>query len=569
MKHSALKRQNLIQLILTIVIVVLAAFISGKAFFRIDLTSEHRFTLSSETKVILKKLDDVVFVKVYLDGDMPAGFKKLRTAIKEDLDEFRIYGKENIQYQFINPSESPDKKKRDKIYRELVEKGVKPTNIQLHDKEGGASERILFPGVLLSYNGIEIPVNLLKNNVILSPDENLNNSVQGIEYEIIRAINNLTNKKVDKIAFLEGHGELNELQVADISHELANFFEVDRGIINGKSGVLDSYKAVIVAKPSKSFTEQDKYVLDQYIMNGGKVLWLIDEVNVNADSLAGGSTFAVINNLNIEDQLFTYGVRINPNLIQDVQCNVIPINTALAGNPAKWTPSPWLYFPLVAPMVGHPVTRNLNLLFARYANEIDTLKGNGEVRHTVLLKTSAYTKLVNAPLFISLEEIRHTPAQKDFNKSGIPVAVLLEGRVTSVFKDRPVGSIIPGAEKTFKELSMPTSMIVVSDGDLIANDVRMTANGPVESALGYDKYTRQTFGNKDFIVNAINYLTETNGLMSLRSKEFKLRILNKAKIREEKLKWELINTIVPVLLLMIFGMYYHFARKRRYAAVKN
>lgn len=569
MNKFELKKQHIFQGTLIILILLLIGFISNKAFFRIDLTSEHRFTLSKETKTILKKLDDVIYVKVYLEGDMPAGFKRLHNAIKENLDEFRVLAKENIQYQFINPSESSDVKIRNKVYAEIYEKGLKPTNIQAHDKEGGATEKILFPGALVTYNGIEISVGFLKNNVALSPEENLNNSIQTIEYELVRAINSLTNKKTDKIAFLEGQGELNELQVGDISRELSNYYQVDRGTINGKPGILDAYKAIIVAKPSKPFIEADKYVLDQYLMHGGKVLWLIDEVNVNTDSLVNGSTFGVVNPLNIDDQLFTYGVRVNPNLIQDVECNVIPINTAIAGNTPKWTPSPWLYFPLIAPTVDHPISRSLNLILAKYANQIDTLKGNGKVHNTVLLKTSSFTHLVNAPVFISLDEIRHTPARKDFNKSGVPVAVLLEGQFSSAFIGRPLSNANSGTNAKFQSLSMPTSMIIVSDGDIIANEIRVTANGSVESPLGYDKYTKQTFGNKEFILNAVNYLLDANGLMNLRSKEYKLRILDKTKLKDEKLKWELINTIVPVLLLLGFGLLYHFMRKRKYSGIAN
>ena len=565
MKKTEIRKQHIIQLAFSLVILVLIAFISTKIFFRVDLTSERRYTLSTETKTVLEKLDDIVYVKVYLEGDLPVGFKKLHNAIRETLDEFRVYAKDNLQYEFINPSESDDPKVRNKVFAEIYKKGVRPTNIQSRDKEGGASEKIIVPGALVTYKGIEVPVGFLKNNISLTSDENLNNSAQTIEYELIKTISNLTNKKVDKIAFLEGQGELDTMEVQDITIELGNYFQVDRGAINGKPGVLDNYKAIIIARPTKRFTEQDKFVLDQYIMNGGKALWFIDEVNMNTDSLAKGSTFAFINNLNIDDQLFTYGVRVNPNIVQDIQSNMIPINAGVVGEQPRWVPTPWLYYPLISPLVDHPISRNLNLVWAKYASQIDTVGGNQKVKKTFLLKTSVYTRLVNAPAYISLEEVRRNPVRSEFNKSNLPIAVLLEGRFPSVYRNRLIKNIIPGAEANYKAESVPTKMIIVADGDMIANDVHTTANGPMITALGYDKYTRQTFGNKDFIVNAVNYLTDETGLMSLRAKEFKLRLLNKARIRDERFKWQVINTLLPVLLLICFGFYYNYSRKKKYS----
>lgn len=565
MDKNKLISQHVLQLIFSVIIIILVSYISSRAFFRIDLTSEHRYTLSKETKNILKKLDDVVFIKIYLDGEMPVGFKKLRNSIKEYLDEFRVYGKTKLQYQFINPSESQDKATRDKIFEELYNKGLKPSEIKAFDKEGGSVTKLVFPGAVISYNGVELPVNFLHNNTLLSAEENLNNASQTIEYEIISSIKSLTDKKVDKIAFLEGQGELKEWSVKDIARELSKYFQVDRGAINGTPGILDPYKVVVIARPSSPFNEPDKLVIDQYIMHGGKVIWFLDEVNVNLDSLASGSTFAYINNLNIDDQLFTYGVRINPNLLQDIQCSLIPVNTALAGDNPKWTLVPWLYYPLFSPIVEHPVTRNLNLVLARFPSPIDTVGGSSSVKKTFLLRSSQYAKLINVPVFISLSEIKKTPVREEFNKSNVPVAVLLEGRFQSVFRNRSVNSVISNSAERFLPISSPTKMIVIANGDMIANDVRMTANGPEESPLGYDKYTRQTYGNKDFIVNAINYLADETGLSSLRAKDFKLRILNKELISKEKLKWQLINTLLPVILVIFLGLFYTFLRKRKYA----
>ncbi len=565
MKQSSVRKQLIIQFTFSVIILAFAAFISAKVYFRIDLTTEKRYTLSVETKTILKNLDDIVYVKVYLDGDLPVGFKKLRNSIRETLDEFRIYGKENVQYQFVNPSENTDPKIRNKQYADIYSKGLKPINIQAKDKEGGASEKTIFPGAIISYKGLEIPISLLKNNVALSAEENLNNSMQGVEYELIKAIFNISNKNVEKIAFLEGHGELNEMEVGDVTRELSNSYQVDRGTIENDMHILDQYKAVIIAKPTKPFSEKDKYVLDQYLMHGGKLIWFVSSVNVNTDSLANGATFGFINDLQIDDQLFTYGIRLNPNLVQDIQCNALPVNTSPTNSQPKWMPAPWLYYPLISPLVDHPISRNLDMIWARYASEIDTVGGNNTTKKTCILRTSRFSKTVSAPLYINLQDIKRTPKQTEFNKPNMPIAILVEGKFQSVFRNRLIKNILQGAETNFAAESAPTKMVVVSDGNMLANDVRVTAKGPMVSALGYDKFTRQTFGNKDFVVNIVNYLTDETNLMSLRSKELKLRILDKPRILEERVKWQIINTLLPVVLIVLFGLYYNYWRKKKYA----
>lgn len=559
-----IRKSQLIEIGLVLIIILLLWLIGAKAFFRVDLTSEKRYTLSTETKKVLKALPDVVYVKIYLEGELPAGFKKFRNSIKETLDEFRVYAGENLQYEFVNPSENPNPKIRNRVFEELVEKGLRPTNVMVRTEEGENSQKLLFPGAVISYKGTELPVNLLKNNVGISGEENLNNSFQTLEYELIKPIYNLSSQKLDKIAFLEGQGELNDYQVADITKELANSFQVDRGSINGKPGCLDGYKAIIVARPVLPFKEEDKLVLDQYIMNGGKVLWLVDPVNVNLDSLANGSSLALSNSINLDDQLFTYGARLNQNLVQDAQCNVIPINTAVKGSPAQFTPTPWMYYPLFSPVEELPITKGLNMIFSKFPGTIDTVGANGKIKKTPLLKTSNYTRLVNVPVFISLEETKRTPKPAEFNAGSKTVALLLEGQFPSVFRNRVASSIIPGYAAEIKKESVLTKMIVIADGDLIENEILMTPKGPVTGILGYDKYTRQTFGNKDFLLNCVQYLTDEAGLMSLRAKEFKLRLLDKQRIRQEKTKWQLVNTILPVLLVILFGLYYNRNRISRY-----
>ncbi len=559
------KINHIIRLAALILIIFLAAYILSFYNFRIDLTSEKRYTLSPVTKSILKELDDVVYVKVYLEGELNIPFKKFQRRIREMLEEFKVQARDNLEYEFINPMADNDPKMQNKIFNELYNKGLKPSNILTKDKEGGTSEKIVFPGALLVYRGTEIPVNFLKNNPALSAEENINNSVQSIEYELISKIRSLTSKATEKVAFIEGHGELNEFEVGDITRELANYFQVDRGVINGQPGILNDYKAIIVAKPTQRFSERDKFVIDQYIMNGGIVLWFIDAVNASLDSLNNGSTIALAYDLNIDDLLFRYGIRINPVLIKDLRCNFIPVNVALAGSPAKFVPSPWLYYPLLIPLQTNPVTRNINPVEARFAGSIDTLEARKNIKKTVLLKTSEYSTQVKVPVLISLEEIKQEPQKNEYQSPGFEVAVLLEGKFESAFRNRMLGNYFPEGVPEFSGIGKDTRMLVVADGDVIRNDIRMTPQGTLISPLGFDKYTQQTFGNKDFIMNAINYLTDQKGLIYLRSRDFKLRLLDKSKISEQRLKWQLINLIVPVLLVVLSGLTFTIYRKKKYA----
>ena len=327
---------------------------------RVDLTEDKRYTLSEPTRKVLSDIKNDIFVQVYLDGEMPIPFKRLKRTVREMLDEFRIASGRKIDYDFINPSEGNDAEERNARYQSLAGKGLNPVDLQAGDAEGGSSQKIIFPGMIVNYNGIEVPVNFLKNNQSVSAEVNLLHSEEGLEYEMIQTIATLSSDTIYKVAFLEGQNEIPEVEVADITFNLAKFFTIDRGTIGGKPGVLDGYAAVVVAGPEKEFTENDKFVLDQYIMSGGKVVWLIDEVKVNTDSLVYGETAALYRPLNIEDQLFRYGARINPTLVQDLECVMIRLTLMSGGNTSAGCSGTWLYFPKLAPAPGHPVTRNLN-----------------------------------------------------------------------------------------------------------------------------------------------------------------------------------------------------------------
>jgi len=559
------KKQNITQLFVAVISIIVISYISSIVYWRIDLTSEKRFTLSNVSKNTLKSLNDIVYIKIYLDGDMPIGFQRMQKSLKETLDEFRIISKENIQYEFINPSESTNQKVRDALYKDLFSKGLSPTNIQVRDKEGGNTQKIIYPGAIITFKGKEIAVNLLHNNPALSGDENINLSIQNFEFNFIDAIIKLSTEKLPKLAFLLGHGELDQYETGDIDKSLSEYYDTYRVEINGDITALDPYKVVIIAGPKKPLPEADKLVIDQYIMKGGKVLWFIDPVTVNVDSLSKGeTTLAFLNQHNLDDQLFRYGVRLYPSLIQDIQCAYIPVNTSLSGQQPKFVSAPWVYYPLLSSMAKNPISRNLNMIKAQFISPIDTVGGDGKLKKTVLLTTSPYSRTLNVPLLVSLSEIDRSPLQREFNRSNIPVALLVEGTFESAFNNRPLSKYNHGKAFEFRSSSQFNRMIVVSDADIIRNEVRAAADGAYISPLGFDRYTKQTFGNKDLVMNMVKYLDDDIGLMSLRTRDFKLRMLDKKRIIESRFAWQLFNILVPSALLIIGGLVWLFIRKRKY-----
>ncbi|MBK9388992.1 MAG: gliding motility-associated ABC transporter substrate-binding protein GldG [Bacteroidetes bacterium] len=544
--------------------VILAASAVSVINLRLDLTEDKRYTLSDPTRDILEGIKNDIFIQVYLDGEIPIPLKRLRRSVREILDEFRLASGSKIDYEFINPSDASDVKEREKQYQYLLAKGLVPINIQASDQEGGSTRKIIFPGMLINYNGIEVPVNFLKNNQSVSSEQNILHSVEGLEYELIQTISTITADTIYKIAFIEGQDEIPEIETADITMSLAKYFTVDRGVIGGKPGILDGYSAVIIAGPEKEFSEADKLVLDQYIMQGGKVLWLFEEVSVNADSLVYGSTVGLYRPLNLEDLLFRYGVRVNPVVVQDISSQVIRLMVMSGGQRQQVVPAPWVYYPLLMPAVDHPVTRNINRVKSEFANTIDTVGLDDSIRKKVLLHTSQFSRTLSPPMMISLKEAETIPEKEAFSKKDMPVAVLLEGVFSSAFVNRPVNKITEGQDFVFRKESPATKMIVIADADIIRNEVRRTGTEEMPLTLGQDKYTGELYGNKDFLLNCLNWMVDDKGIMELRSRELKLRLLNSSLVKNEKLKWQLINTLGPVLIVLLAGFAFTWLRRRKY-----
>lgn len=557
------KKRDLTALGLAVVIILLFNFVGSFVFHRFDLTSEKRYTLSDATKKLLSEINDVVYVKVYLDGEFPAGFKRLRNETKEMLDEFRAYSNDNIEYEFIDPSVSDNKKQQNEIYKQLYDKGLEPTNLEVKE-ESGTTQQIIWPAALVTYKGRELPWQLLKTQMGQSSEGQLNNSIQALEYEFASVVRNLSTAIRPQIGFIEGHGELDTLETYDIAAALSDFYIVKRVEINQQLRALDGLKAIVIAKPDTTFSDQDKFIIDQFIMKGGKVLWVFDPLYTPVDSLSRrGNTVAIPYELGIDKMLYKYGVRVNDKMLLDVQCSAIPINKALKGQQPRFELMPWIFSPLLNPLNDHPIVKNLDIIKTDFASTIDTIEVKG-IKKTVLLQSSKYSKTLVQPVRVDLNYLRFPIDEKQFNNPFQNVAVLLEGEFESVFKNRIPPEIANDSAIGFKPNGKKSAMIVIADGDIIRNDVQYSSRKPYP--LGFDKYTNRTYGNRNFILNCVNYLCDDSGLLSVRARELTLRLLDKKKVKNEGTKWKIINTAVPLILVLVFGLIYYYVRKRKYSS---
>ena len=577
-KRKSLKKNQIVSFLITVLIVLVLNVIGSFVFTRFDLTSEKRYTLSPTTKEILGNLNDYVYFKVYLEGDFPAGFKKLRRETKEMLDEFRAYTK-YVDYEFINPSESTDANERNDIYKQLYQAGLNPTDMVVKNSDGSSKQMVIWPGALVSYrNKTEIPIDLLENQLGQSSEEALNASMQNLEFRLIDAVKKVTRLQKPTIAFVQGHGELEVKDVYDIVQTFGQNYNVDSVTIGGKIDALidrtqhedrdvkafPRYDAIIIAKPTQPFDERDKFLIDQYIMHGGKVLWLVEPVYATMDSLQSQeSTIGMEQDLNLDDMLFKYGVRLNRDLLLDLTCAALPIRTGQVAGQAQLEFFRWYYFPLLQAASDHPMVRHMNAIKADFVSSVDATTSAGGIEQIPLLKTSDYTKVSGAPVFISLAMLRQAPDKRMFNSKGKDVAYLLKGSFPSLYANRIPQEIVDDQATDFMEESKPTAMIVVADGDIIRNQIDIRTRKPLP--LGFDQYTQNTYANKEFIENAISYLVDGEGLIDIRSRELKVRLLDMTKINQERTKWQVINTLIPIMLIISLGFVMAFIRKKKYS----
>lgn len=544
-------------LLIGCLIVLLLNFLSANLFFRIDLTSDKRHSVSLPTKQLMAGLNEEVEVTIYLDGDMNSGFLRLKRSVAELLDELSIYAPEGITYSFTNPTSLPQEEQK-QLMQLFAENGISPTTIYERNRDGKSVQRLLFPWLKISYGDKQQWVSLLKNIKGNSGEENLNISIESLEFQLTDALRLLTQKEIQKIAFIEGHGELSDYNTWDISLALSRYFQIDRGVLGTDASVLDDYKAIIIAAPTQPFSENDKYIIDQYIMRGGRVLWLIDGVRLDENSLSTtGMSPTIPMDVNLTDMLFRYGVRVNPMIVQDQQCLLVPVNVASSGEPAHFEPMPWYFAPLLLTSPNHPVSRNLPQVTGTFVSCLDMVGQNDNLRRDVLLATSNATHIISAPAAINVEEIELTPDY--FNLAYVPVAVALDGVFPSLFAHRLMPQNITNAPAKLKE-SVPTKQIVMASGSFISNDIQDGQPLPV----GYDRYTQTQFGNRDFFVNALLYLTDDQGWINLRNKQLKIRLINKNIATNARLPLQLVNVGMPLLLLAIFGVAFLWMRRRVY-----
>ncbi|MFO7789667.1 MAG: gliding motility-associated ABC transporter substrate-binding protein GldG [Bacteroidota bacterium] len=566
MDRSQIKKQHIIQVFLLILIVVLINFISSMWYLRIDLTEENRHSLSDTSIELLESLDDIMYIKVYLDAEeLPAHLLRLQRKTREMLDDFRRYCPQ-VEYEFINPFEEEDEDIQYKIYQQLEEKGLVPTRLQQGGPES-SSQQLVFPGAILSYKGQEYPVNFFENEGVGGADRKVQKSISRMEQKFVQGMMRLSEPEVKKIAFIEGHGELDEYQTMDIMISLSEFYKIERLSIDGVLGALDDYKAVVVAKPTERINEKDKFILDQYIMHGGKVLWLIEWMGMSMDSLANKtSSMALIRDINMDDMLFDYGVRINPDLIQDLNCLSIPVTVNQRSGEPQFEPRQWYFFPAITSENNHIINKNVSVMRTQFVSSIDTVGENDDIEKTFLLRTSQYSRTLGVPVEVSLDMVERPPNPRLFNQGKQPIAVLLEGTFRSNFDMRIPPEFVTNEEIDFMAHSEPTSQIVISDGDMIRNYVKKMGEKKEPFQLGADKYYQQQFtpGNKEFIMNAINYLCGDEALIKLRMKDIKLRLLDKGKVRENGMFWVVFNTAVPIIAIVLLGLTLIMLRRYKY-----
>ena len=563
---SSTKSKQIFQLIAWLLILVLLNFVGSYFFKRFDLTSEKRYTLNPATVDMLKSLDDEVYVKVYLEGDFNSAFTRLRNETREMLDEFRVYAKKGLNYEFINIYDKKNKEDIVNVERELYNKGIDPTELRIKTSKGEQKQTV-FPGAVIYYKSKEGVWQIFQQQDNMPGEQSVNNSVQNLEYGLSNSIRKIQQNIRPRVAFIKGHHELDTNQTKDFYNALSEYYDVEYIRIKKRLKALNPYAAIILAWPDTVISERDKFVIDQYVMNGGKVLWCIEPVYTNLDSLKlKGYTLGLGNNINLDDILFRYGVRVNPSLVQDMQCGYIPINRGFKGGAADWQMFPWIYKPIVTPQGNHPIVKNLDLVRFEFAGYMDTIRADG-VKKTVLLSSSKNSRVQAVPARVTLSMVSSRLDESKFNNGNKPLAVLLEGTFKSNYQNRLTDTIARDSAIGFKDMSKRTSMIVISDGDIIKND--FSYNTMSISPLGFDKYMKRQFSNKTFLLNCMNYLIDGPELMSIRTREVKLRLLDRKKIGlDNPLKWKLYNVLFPLIILVVSGTLLSAVRRKKFTSSK-
>ncbi|MFC5683566.1 gliding motility-associated ABC transporter substrate-binding protein GldG [Flavobacterium sp. MAHUQ-51] len=558
----AAKKRNLKSVFIIVAVLLVINFIGNSFFHRFDLTKDHRYTLSQTSLDIIKQIKEPLSVKIYMEGDLPAEFRRLQQETKELLEEFQAYNS-NIVFEFVNPLENEDESMNN--IKALYMKGLTPVNITVDDK-GKQSQEMVFPWAIAVYHNKEVNIPLLKNIMGASTTEKVIGSVQHLEYSIADALNKITKEKQKKIAVIKGNGEIEDIRIAKFLLQIRESYHIGPftldSVAKNPIGTLDAlkkYDLAVIAKPTEAFTDAEKQVLDQFVMNGGKSMWLMEQTTVEMDSLynEAGATLAFPRNLNLNDMFFKYGVRINPDIVKDEYGSPIKLASGEQGSATQYQTFNWKFAPLVTPESKHPIVKNLGGIKFDFANPIDTLK-NG-IKKTVLLQSSKYSKKVGTPAEINLNSVTEETSPNHYiNTGNLPLAVLLEGNFNSAFQNR----VLAFKQNDFTATGKTNKMIVISDGDIIKNQLDKNY-APVE--LGYDQRSGNLYDNKDFLLNCVNYLLDDTGLINIRSRDLDLPLLDKDKVSENYSLTQVITIGLPILILGIFGVIFSFFRKRKYS----
>lgn len=551
--------KNRKQLIYGILGIILINIIGSYFYKRFDLTQDQRYTLSNAAKETIATIDIPIFIDVFLEGDLPSEFKRLQIETKQLLEEFEAYNP-NVKFKFVNPSEEKG------AIESLVKFGAKPAQIEIK-QNGKTSIQQVFPWAIASFNGNYIKIPLLKNQLGVSSEERINNSVQNLEYAFADGFNQLIQPKKRKIAVLKGNGELEDKYVADFFATLRDYYYIAAFTLDSVAekpkktlAQIKQFDLLVIANPTEQFTEEEKYILDQYVMSGGASLWLVDAVELVNDSVSGNN-FAFGKDLNLTDFFFKYGIRINPNLVKDLYSAPILLATGNERD-SQYNKYPWLYSPLSNNSLSHPIVTNIEAVKFDYASSIDTLPNS--VKKTILLSSSQVSKIVGMPKEINITKeinknltiINDGPSPEEFNAGEIPLAVLLEGSFNSAYSNR----LKPFKIVNNLESSKEAKMVVISDGSIIKNQFQ--GNRPLE--LGFDKWTNTFYGNKEFLLNTVNYLLDDTGLINIRSKEISVAFLDPVKVAKNRFFWQWVNLLLPLSLICLFGLVFNYLRKRKY-----
>lgn len=565
MINRVLGIKSRISYIILFLLFVVAIFLifTKICFFRIDLTEEKRFSLSSASKQLVGEMKEPLNVQLYLGGELDANMLRLRRSVEDMVRELNMYASESITIELLNPNSATTDEELYAEYARLEDRGLRGMSVTMRDRGGKMVEQVIFPWAEICSLRDTMAICLMQPSAQKRGELAVNSAVEDLEFLFVDAIRVLNRKEVRKIAFIEGHGELTEEYTYDASDALSRYFQVDRGVLGVDASVLDEYSAIIVAKPTEKYSETDKFIIDQYIMRGGRVLWLLDGAQMSNDMLAeGGATPLIALDVNLNDQLFRYGVRLTPTIVEDMQCAYMPINVARPTEEPRFEPIPWFYTPLLQGSPYHPISKTLQAVKADFASGIEIVGDTLGVNKEVLLISSNASHVDVAPTEIDVMSAINISPEEYFTTKYVPIAVALEGEFQSIYKHRMVPEGIN--EKRIINTSKPTRMVVVADGDIIRNDIERHRDGLMLVPLGYDRVTRQTHSNKDFIVNTMLYLTDEEGVMQLRKRKVDLRLLNRAVVDSQRNIWICVNTLLPIILLGVWGGFFFLRRRKKY-----